>query len=385
MGTVPPEVPFDETNMAPRTDNDLSTGALISEFYGNEAAAGVTDRKRLRYIKALSQRSVHLEDDCHDMVQWLSIHMGVGSYRARKMHACAFVIDDLPLISHALETAVLSLDKVVELTRFAIPETERKLITWARKVSVMAIRNRAEELSAKKRDKALVDRFLRYRDMDEGFFFDGFMPKDLGVLVFSALEDKAAKLTPAPTDDEGTQPNTIEQRRLDALVDAVLDTSSLPTGAHGATQVFVHARLSELGLTNATSDGITLSDDMVERITCDARLRFVLADEEGNALGIGRASRTVPDWVRQAVLKQHDFSCTFPGCDSKRGLEVHHFVHWSNGGPTDPENLGPMCRWHHMLIHDHDWRAYKGTKGTVIWYRPNGTEYIPGPAPPLLA
>mgnify|MGYP006160855339 CR=1 FL=1 len=40
------------------------------------------------------------------------------------MIAAAYTLEHLPLTSHALETGVLSVDKVVELTRFAVPATE---------------------------------------------------------------------------------------------------------------------------------------------------------------------------------------------------------------------------------------------------------------------
>jgi hypothetical protein len=58
--------------------------------------------------------------------------------------AASHVIPKLPLVSQALERGSLCLDKVVELCRFATPETERELIAWARRVSVATVRHRAD-------------------------------------------------------------------------------------------------------------------------------------------------------------------------------------------------------------------------------------------------
>lgn len=81
---------------------DVSTSTLIGELYSDSAALGVAERARLAHIKALAGRLVRRDDDCVDMVQWVSQHLGIGSYRAKKLTACAYAIDDLPLISEAL-------------------------------------------------------------------------------------------------------------------------------------------------------------------------------------------------------------------------------------------------------------------------------------------
>jgi HNH endonuclease len=34
------------------------------------------------------------------------------------------------------------------------------------------------------------------------------------------------------------------------------------------------------------------------------------------------------------------------------GLEVHHLIHWTDGGPTNPKNLGCLCRRCHRDHHN---------------------------------
>jgi hypothetical protein len=105
-------------------------------------------------------------------------------------------------------------------------------------------------------------------------------------------------------------------------------------------------------------------------------------------LGIGRASRNAPRWLRRA-LKQRDRGCGFPGCGARRFLHCHHIWHWIKGGPTELPNLVLVCTFHHKLVHEYGWRVELGAPGTSRWYRPDGSRFEPGPglverAPPEL-
>ena len=36
----------------------------------------------------------------------------------------------------------------------------------------------------------------------------------------------------------------------------------------------------------------------------------------------------------------------------------HHIIHWSDGGPTELENLVSLCRPHHRTVHEQGWRIH---------------------------
>jgi len=56
---------------------------------------------------------------------------------------------------------------------------------------------------------------------------------------------------------------------------------------------------------------------------------------------------------RCAVLERDDWRCVFPGCSSRRNLQVHHIVFRSAGGSDDPSNLTTLCAFHHQRgVHD---------------------------------
>ncbi len=51
------------------------------------------------------------------------------------------------------------------------------------------------------------------------------------------------------------------------------------------------------------------------------------------------------------VVEERDRTCRTPGCERHRHLQVHHLVHWEDGGPTDTHNLVALCPRHHRLHH----------------------------------
>lgn len=367
---------------------------------------GKLERRRLAHIAALFAKRVWRDDHttsdsphyessgrrrgaAHNMAAWVSLNLGTTMYRATRLTNCALAIERLPLTSQALETGVLSVDKVVELTRYVTPETERKEISWAKRRSVRAIRARGDELLQKDIEQikeARRDSSLHWSFDEERMYYDGTMPADEGAAFVAAIEAKVKALAPCPTDEtlDGVIPDTEGQRRSDALLELVRGGGGAADGGRAVTpEMIIHTSLHEDGFGNGVNGGrVVFHPETVKRLTCDARLRFVLTDEEGNALGIGHASPRIPAWLRNTVLKAYDFTCSFPGCDSRHGLDVHHAVHWSNGGPTDHTNLLPACGRHHPLLHEHGWTALRGTRGNVTWFTPNGREYLPGRAPP---
>ena len=70
----------------------------------------------------------------------------------------------------------------------------------------------------------------------------------------------------------------------------------------------------------------------------------------GRAHQPGRVGRPTAPVVR-------DGGCVVPGCDRPPAwCEAHHLRHWLHGGPTDLENLAPLCRAHHRAVHEGGWR-----------------------------
>jgi hypothetical protein len=128
-----------------------------------------------------------------------------------------------------------------------------------------------------------------------------------------------------------------------------------------------------------TEEGVDVSPETSERLTCDAHVTEVVVDAGGDVftevqaprgdflaevpaeprrsvLDVGRTRRTVPPRMRRALAARDGGRCRFPGCESTR-CDAHHLRHWSRGGETKLENLVLLCRFHHRLVHEGGYRV----------------------------
>jgi hypothetical protein len=117
----------------------------------------------------------------------------------------------------------------------------------------------------------------------------------------------------------------------------------------------------------------TIAAETSRRLACDAGVLHWLDDDDGNALNVGRKTRSIPPAIRRA-LQRRDGGCRFPGCTCSRFVDAHHIRHWADGGETSMHNLVLLCRHHHRLVHEGGF-AIETTPGGAITFRdPKGRE-----------
>jgi hypothetical protein len=364
-----------------------SAPSLSAELDSTQAAVTRAQRRLLEVVAECDRTEMWRADGCRDLAQWLSGRLGISNWAARRWIHAANVLPSLPLLSAALETGSLSLDKVIELCRFATSGTERALIKWARRVTVAGIRRRADlESRASLDDVVEADRtrYLSYWWFDDGrrLGLEGSLPAAQGAVVAKAL-DRLADRAPDIIDHEDEQSTSSEDsldvRRADALVALASRAIAEDQDPDRAT-VVVHADLDSLSEDAGNCEiegGPVIHPETARRLSCDARLQLVLHDEQGEAVGIGHLSRNAPPWLLRQ-LRHRDRRCTFPGCESKRFLHAHHIEHWGRGGPTDLDNLVLVCTFHHKLVHEYGWRVEVDLPGAPTWFRPGGRRFDPG-------
>lgn len=98
-------------------------------------------------------------------------------------------------------------------------------------------------------------------------------------------------------------------------------------------------------------DTMDLDWATLRQMTCDASIIPAVLNSKGEPLDVGRAQRTFPTGIRRAAILR-DGGCAYPGCYMPHIYsEVHHIVHWQNGGATSLDNAALLCRFHHTVIH----------------------------------
>ncbi|MDQ3987297.1 MAG: HNH endonuclease [Actinomycetota bacterium] len=370
----------------------MSGADLLRRMDSANAEAGRIERERLRAIREFDRRHLWWGHGFREHAHFLAARYGISQWKARRWIGTAHALEHLPITSHALTSGLLSLDKVVELSRFATGATEKKLVSWARRVTPGAIRKRADaetRASLERTREVESDRHLSWWwHQDDGVLeIEGRLPPAEGSVFISAV-DRMAKDLPDSPPEEGARIHdtdySIDQRRADAL--ALLCSARIADDKDpDRAMVVVHAPYDALtnGRGKATiANGPAIDPHTAQRLACDSRLEVVLYGDDDKAVGIGRASREPTRWLRRQVLYRDSHTCTFPGCEMKRFLHLHHMHWWDLLGPTNLDNLITVCTPHHKLVHEWGWSVKLQEDDTPVWFRPSGRRFEPGPAPP---
>ena len=122
-----------------------------------------------------------------------------------------------------------------------------------------------------------------------------------------------------------------------------------------------------------------LPGHLVAKLTCAGTVQPVW-QRAGVPVSVGRALRIVPERTRRLVLDR-DRGCRFPGCVARAHLEVHHVVHWVDGGRTDLANLVAVCPFHHDAHHRGEFciGGDANVPGGLVFLARGGFAIGPGP------
>jgi hypothetical protein len=229
---------------------------------------------------------------------------------------------------------------------------------------------------------------IRYPQDDGMVTWGALVPAELGAQFDQAVDVHAATF---PADDR-----TLSQRRVDALADLILNRPTTPaTGAQGGRAAAVVQVTVPLDVLIGTSDspahlkgygpiaapqarGIAFTEGTIWR-------RLITEPTTGLLV---KTDPTVyhPTAETQRHVIARDRNCMFPTCrmpanrcDLDHIKEFDH-QHPEKGGTTEPANLIPLCRRHHLMKHRGHWRVVRDDNtGIATWTSPTGHAY---PSPP---
>ena len=328
-------------------------------------------------VRQFDERGGWLKWGLSNCAEWLHWRCDLSMSAAREKVRVAHVLKTLPLIAAAFSNGELSYSKVRPLTRVARPDNEADLLAFAVKTTASRVEERCRELrcgtveSVSEAHRAYARRSLRiHRDAERGTMtITVELPLETGELLEKVL-DRARDSTASQVPELADEPWSAQQ--ADALITVAstyLSGSGEPSACTSDNyQVTVHVDRSAL----ATGDGrSSLPIESVKRLCCDGDAVVIVENEEGEPLGVGRKTRTVPTAIKRA-LRARDKGCLFPGCHHTRFVDAHHIKHWSAGGETSLDNLMLLCSRHHRLVHEGGFSIERDYRNRWFFKRPDG-------------
>lgn len=413
--------------------SSLSNAQLVAE---SQRIASLLSSARAELGLVLAEieaRELHKEFDCGTIERYASWQCQLSPSNARNTAALGRAVHELPVVGDALVEGRLSADKAVMIAKVAAPDSEAALVDLSQYTSMgqlqkvcsswRSVAASPEDPKPEDPDASPIGRVVVFHN-DYGIELRASFDHVHGALVLSALDAVTAHVraerkegaladstpvlrgVPADPDEVPHERLNREQWRAEGLLRLCELASAHVPGelqASGfATQIVVHVPVDTLlhptplpGVEPGTPDvlepaGVVLRRDAARWLACDAGLQTMLEDNNGDPLHLGRRTSTITPHLRRAVHARYR-SCTWPGCTSTV-VQLHHRHHRSVGGHDDVENLVPLCRFHHGVVHRRGIAVGRDDGGELHFWRPDGSEVCatvdpqpPGAPPPAPA
>jgi hypothetical protein len=362
---------------------------MFASMTDEEVRVAVLERRRqlvrleaewLALTAELDRRQAWAIDGSLSAGAWLARHGDLPASTAREKVRVARKLENMPATAAAFAAGAVGWAHVRCLaralndrTRDAFARDEAMLLEQARNLD-------AEQFAVVvRRWESLVDQdgpkppafdrrrnAVRLAESFQGRWFGALnLDAESGAIVSHAIDAIAEELF--RTGDAAASLRPAAERRAEALVE--LARRGLASGQAARPLVIVHLDLDPEAA--RLDDGTMVRGETARRLACDASVARVITAGGSQILDLGRSTRTPSATQRRALSAIHD-TCAFPGCRRPfRWCELHHLTHWLDGGPTDLDNLLPLCSRHHHLHHEGRFRITRH-HGELIVHDPAG-------------
>lgn len=290
---------------------------------------------------------------------WVMLHCGVSPRRARTLVAMARRLGELPETKASFAAGMLSEDQAALVVRHAPVLNDSEVAELARQCTVPQLQRTlsayrfaepAPPVEGPQPAPAPADEVRRvafHFEEDGTWRLYAQLPADEGALVERALGLSREQLV------QGHREAASEVTWADsfvAMADRFLSPKRRPRARADRYLTLVHVETDRAGAPHGRIHlGPALPAALRRLLLCDGRIKPIHR-VRGIPVSVGRMRRIVPPRTR-TLVEDRDRECRVPGCANGRWTEVHHVVHWEDGGRTDTGNLVMLCGAHHRLHH----------------------------------
>ncbi len=347
-----------------RAENEwMQAHNALSRLAKQRAAA---DAEEGHWLLCALRSSAHVFLGFGTFNEYIERFFGYSARSTQEKLRVAEALEELPAMADALRSGKLNWSAVRELTRVAVPETEREWLAVAAGKTVHQLEalvngKQPGDLPATPARPEVTRHVLRFDVTAEtlALFREAMLRlrRDAG----SALDHDAALMQMAR--------HVLGGPRDDGRASYQIALSVCPECGAGAQR--------------ANGELVPVGPEVVTMADCDGQhLPLIHAASAANNDAPGahtdtptRATQTVPPATRRAVLQRDHHRCQVPGCRNCAFVDVHHVELRSEGGNHDPEKLVTLCGAHHRASH----RGELVITGTVsqglVFCHADGTKY----------
>jgi hypothetical protein len=289
-------------------------------------------------------------------------------------------------VAAAFARGSLSYSKVRAITRIvdADEETDEWLLRVAESGTAADLERVARHHHNLKDQERSVDDYMRRfdrRHLAVSSTHDGMMVMEL-VVPFEEGQELLVHLrtgTAQLVGERSAERPSPGQERVDALIELLRTAGATPTASTSGGDRYTLHLVADVDAVTARFagraellDGTPIGRETLRRLACDCGVVRHLLRGRSQPLDIGTRTRVWTTAQRRAVTVRDQGRCRFAGCH-RRTCDIHHLVHFENGGPTAVHNGLLLCPQHHTCVHEGGFTITGDPGGTLTFYRPDGT------------
>lgn len=361
----------------------------------------------------------------------LAAELGVApALGGRKLLFAVEVCSRLPASLRALHAGDIDLSRVEALARQTAAVSaeqagaiERAALEQGRRASHAAFRAAVRRRvltvdpdGANRRHRhAARGRCVRMADGEDGMgTLRALLTAERTVSVYQRV-DKLARRTVAGPEEK----RTLDECRADVLYDLLMGRDRERVRVEMQVVVPVSTLMQLSDEPGELAGYGPIPAELARQLAAGSRStwRRILTDpQDGQVVEVG--SRRFPSPGLARTVRARNRQCIFPGCGKPAmNCEIDHTTPHAEGGPTEKDNLGPVCSRHHHLKHAESrhrrrrrrkpaggagpgrtsaepvvrghaeppaaWKCEQPTPGVFLWTSPEGRTYRVLPEPYL--